>query len=217
MQGENDELIMPNQFLDIAERYGLASRIDRWVIEETFNWLNATNEHEGRAEFVNINLSGVSIGDDDFLAFIEKMTRTLDIPTTYVCFEITESASMGEHAMRFLVRLKELGYKLALDDFGTGFSSFGYLESLPVDYIKIDGLFVRDMMYNQSHWAFVKSIHDIGSFMGKKTVAEYVECADSLSLLKAIGVDFAQGYQIARPTAMARYATSKPVTEPEYS
>ena len=200
MLDENNEITMPGQFLDVAERYGLAPRIDRWVIEETFRWLNDTYQSEGCAEFVNINLSGVSIGDENFLDMIENLT--LHIPASHVCFEITESSAMGKHAKPFLLRLKELGYQLALDDFGTGFSSFGYLESLPVDYIKIDGLFVRDMAQNEAHREFVKSINDIGKVMGKKTVAEYVECANSLSLLKAMGVDFAQGYQIARPSPM---------------
>ena len=204
MLGDNDELIMPSQFLDVAERYSLAPRIDRWVIEETFRWLNATNERDGCAESVNINLSGVSLSDSDFLGVIEQLTPSLDVPTSNVCFEITESASMGKHAKKILFRLKDLGYQLALDDFGTGFSSFGYLESLPVDFIKIDGLFVRDMMHNQSHLEFVKSINDIGKVMGKQTVAEYVECSESLSLLKSIGVDFAQGYQIAQPSPMVR-------------
>lgn len=199
---ESNELIMPGRFFNVAERYSLAPRIDQWVIEETFRWLNSTYEIEGYAEFVNINLSGVSIGDKNFLDTIEKLTLTLHIPASNVCFEITESSAMGKHAKPFLHRLKELGYQLALDDFGTGFSSFGYLESLPVDYIKIDGLFVRDMAHNQAHREFVKSINDIGKVMGKKTVAEYVECLDSLSLLKTMGVDFAQGYQIARPTPM---------------
>ena len=216
MSGDDNEPVLPGRFLDVAERYGLASRIDKWVIEATFRWLNATCKHERRQEHVNINLSGMSIGDNDFLTDIENLTLTLDIPTTNVCFEITESASMGRHAIAFLRRLKELGYQLALDDFGTGFSSFGYLESLPVDYIKIDGLFVRDMINNQSHGAFVKSINDIGKVMGKQTVAEYVECPASLSLLKAIGVDFAQGYQIARPSPMAVYSATDQVVELQY-
>ena len=202
MLDDNDRIVMPGQFFDIAERYSLAPRIDRWVVEETFRWLNAVHANLGSAEFVNINLSGVSIGDNDFLDAIEEMTLVLNIPTSNVCFEITESASMGKYAKTFLLRLKEMGYQLALDDFGTGFCSFGYLESLPVDFIKIDGLFVRDMVHNQSHREFVKSINDIGKLMGKQTVAEYVECPETLSLLKAMGVDFAQGHQIARPSPL---------------
>ena len=211
MLDDNDKLIMPGQFLDVAERYSLAPRMDRWVIEQTFAWLNTTYELEGRAEFVNINLSGVGIGDNDFLEVIEKLTLTLDIPSSNVCFEITESAAMGKHAKQFLHRLKDLGYQLALDDFGSGFSSFGYLESLPVDYIKIDGLFVRDMARNQSHREFVKSINDIGKVMGKKTVAEHVACSESLAMLKEMGVDFAQGYQISLPSPMVTDVAFRPL------
>lgn len=203
MVGLNQEMISPGDFLDIAERYALSPRIDRWVIEQTFEWLNAMFEADGHAEFVNINLSGVSIGDEDFLKHIEKLTLTLNIPTSNVCFEITETSVVGKHAREFLIRLKELGYQLALDDFGIGFSSFGYLESLPVDYIKIDGLFVRDIECNSIHREFVRSINDIGKLMGKQTIAEYVENQESLSVLKSIGVDFAQGYHIAKPSPIS--------------
>lgn len=200
MSDNNGELIAPSLFLDVAERYQLAARIDKWVIEETFTWLNAMHEQNGRADNVNINLSGMSIGDKKFLVHVEKLTHSLQIPTNNVCFEITEGAAIGKHAREFLLRLKELGYRLALDDFGSGFSSFDYLENLPVDFIKIDGFFVRDMALNKVHHEFVKSIHGIGKSMGKQIVAEYVENAEVLSLLKDIGVDYAQGYYIARPS-----------------
>lgn len=123
---------------------------------------------------LNINLSGLSVGDIDFLNYLELMTEELQVDTRAICFEITESAAVGPQAREFLTRLKELGYQLALDDFGTGFSSFGYLESLPVDYIKIDGLFVRDIDTNKTHQEFVKAISAVGKVMGKTIVAEFV-------------------------------------------
>jgi Amt family ammonium transporter len=202
MPGDNNQLLAPSLFLDVAERYHLAARIDKWVIEETFAWLNAMHERYGEAENININLSGTSIGDDKLLAHVEKLTLSLEIPTENVCFEITESAAIGKHAREFLIRLKQLGYQLALDDFGSGFSSFGYLENLPVDFIKIDGLFIRDMATNMVHHEFVKSINDIGKVMGKQTVAEYVADAEVLNLLRDMGVDYAQGYHVARPSPM---------------
>jgi len=146
--------IGPDNFLEVAERYRLSPRIDAWVIKTTFNWLNHNFNTRRSIEDVNINLSGVSIGDHDFLNELEHLTLTLKIPTHHVCFEITETAAMGKHARSFLVRLKALGFRLALDDFGTGLSSFAYLESLPVDFVKIDGLFVQDMSRNRTHREF---------------------------------------------------------------
>lgn len=196
------QALAPSIFLEVAERYALASNIDRWVIEHVFQWLEENITIMEHLCCININLSGRSVGDPDFLRYIERMTLRLPVDTWRICFEITETATVGENALEFLLRLKELGYQLALDDFGSGFSSFGYLESLPVDYIKIDGLFVRDMENNKAHREFVKAIHTVGKAMGKTTVAEYVENRQTLDILKSLGVDYAQGYHIARPKAL---------------
>jgi diguanylate cyclase (GGDEF)-like protein len=200
MIDNNDQVVSPGQFLEVAERFALASKIDRWVIEHVFSWLEKNADSMAQLNCININLSGRSVGDKDLLHYIEQMTSLLPVDTCRICFEITESAIVGENAREFLFRLKELGYQLALDDFGTGFSSFGYLESLPVDYIKIDGLFVRDIDTNKTHYEFVRAIEAVGKAMGKKTVAEYVENQQSFEILESLGVDYAQGYYIAQPT-----------------
>jgi len=214
MIGPDGALIAPGEFFDVAERYSLAPRIDRWVIDRSFQWLNANHTWLGREELVNINLSGVSIADPDFLVYIEKLTQTLLVPTANVCFEITETAAAGQRAQQFIVRLKELGFRIALDDFGMGFSSFGYLESLPVDYIKIDGFFVSDIEHNRVHREFVRAINDIGKVMGKQTVAEYVDTRECLSMLRRMGVNYAQGYHISKPTPMTMPEPGETISKP---
>jgi len=195
-------VLPPGNFLEIAERYALAPRLDRWVIDHVFDWLKVNSVWANELNGININLSGRSVGDPELLSYIEFATRALPVDTRKICFEITETAVVGEHAMKFLERLKELGYQLALDDFGAGFSSFGYLESLPVDYIKIDGLFVRDIDQNQAHLEFVKAIDTVGKAMGKKTVAEYVQNQASVDILQTLGIDYAQGYYIGEPAPL---------------
>ena len=202
MIDEDGQILAPHQFLDVAQRYSLAPRIDRWVVNQAFAWVNHNAHLLDSMDCLNINLSGLSVGDIDFLNYLELMTEELQVDTRAICFEITESAAVGPQAREFLTRLKELGYQLALDDFGTGFSSFGYLESLPVDYIKIDGLFVRDMDTNKTHQEFVKAISAVGKVMGKTIVAEFVGNEESRDMLRALGVDYAQGYHFARPTSL---------------
>lgn len=202
MIDDDGQVLLPGKFLDIAERYGLASRIDRWVVTHTFAWLNENSHSLDCFDCVNINLSGKSIGDSEFLQFLEEQTEQLSISTQLVCFEVTETTVVGDDATATLMRLKELGFQLALDDFGSGFSSFGYLEALPVDYIKIDGMFVRDIDTNSVHREFVKAINAVGNTMGKQIVAEFVENEASLAILHTLGVDFAQGYHIAKPSEL---------------
>ena len=197
---DNDgTVIAPARFLDVAEQYSLAPRIDSWVINKAFDWLSG---HGGRApdiDCLNINLSGKSIGNQDLLDLIRRRAERFEGDLSVVCFEITETAIVGNNAREFLLDLKALGFRIALDDFGSGFSSFGYLESLPVDYIKIDGIFVKDIDTNTTHQEFVKAINAVGKAMSKLTVAEFVENQESLSILRELGVDFAQGYHLSRP------------------
>ncbi len=199
MLDENGEVLMPGKFLDVAERYGLASKVDRWVVSSTFDWLNKNRHGLDVFDCININLSGRSIGDTVFLEFLERQTQKLQVPTNLVCFEVTETSIAGDNANAAVQRLRALSYQVALDDFGSGFSSFGYLEALPVDYIKIDGMFVRDIDHNPIHREFVKAINAVGKVMGKQIVAEFVENEASLKILHDLGVDFAQGYFIAKP------------------
>ncbi len=199
MLDEDGQVLMPGKFLDVAERYGLASKVDRWVVANTFDWLNNNRHRLDAFDCININLSGRSIGDTVFLEFLEQQTQKLEVPTHRVCFEVTETSIAGDNANAAVKRLRELAYQVALDDFGSGFSSFGYLEALPVDYIKIDGMFVRDIDQNPIHREFVKAINAVGKAMGKQIVAEFVENEASLNILGELGVDFAQGYHIAKP------------------
>ena len=204
MFGEGGERVSPQVILNVAERYSFAPKIDRWVVEQAFDWLNGHPEEFEHVDCLNINLSGRSVGDREFLRFLERQTLSLRADTSRVCFEITETAAAGACAREFILRLKELGYQLALDDFGTGFSSFGYLESLPVDYIKIDGLFVRDIDTNRTHHEFVKAISVVGQAMGKAVVAEFVSSDESARMLGELGIDYAQGVSPRPSVAVAR-------------
>ncbi|MFV2090743.1 MAG: EAL domain-containing protein, partial [Pseudomonadales bacterium] len=147
------------------------------------------------------NVSGHSINDETFPDFVLERFSKSQAPTGKVCFEITETAAIAnlDNAVDFMNRMKIIGCQFSLDDFGTGLSSYSYLRNLPVDFVKIDGVFVRDIANNPADYAVVRSINEIGHYMGKKTIAEFVENDDVLKLLRDIGVDYAQGYQIARP------------------
>ena len=204
MLDDNGKIQSPGMFLDIAERFSLAPRIDKFVIENTFKWLRQGQLGAQNDSLVNINLSGRSIGDAEVLSFIESISGKYNTPSSRVCLEITETAAVGKNARDFLIQLHDMGFKLALDDFGSGFSSFGYLESLPVDYIKIDGMFVRDLETNHAHREFIRAIDRVGKAMGKLTVAEFVENQASLDLLEEMGVDFAQGYHIHKPQELVK-------------
>jgi len=149
----------------------------------------------------SINLSGQSLGDDKFLPFVIDQFQRSGIDSSKICFEITETAAVASfsQANRFIQALKELGCKFALDDFGTGLSSFGYLKHFPVDYLKIDGSFVREILHDPIDREMVRSINEIGHLTGKQTIAEFAENAEIIQMLTDIGVDFAQGYGIAQP------------------
>lgn len=206
MLDDDGSVILPGAFLATAERYSLATDIDRWVVTNTLQWLHANSAVLDEIKLININLSGKTIGDESFLQHIEHLVSSLSIPPGAICFEITETAAVGDGALEFLLHLKDLGFMLALDDFGSGFSSFGYLEKLPVDYIKLDGRFVRDIDSNATHKEFVRAINAVGKVMNKLTVAEFLENAESLEVLRELGVDFVQGYHVARPEPLPDYS-----------
>ncbi|MEX0872981.1 MAG: PAS domain S-box protein [Aquisalimonadaceae bacterium] len=211
MRDEAGELVLPNAFLPAAERYNLASRLDRWVMLEALNWLAARPEHLRVLGTCSINLSGHSLGDEDFLDFVLMEIRNAKVPAEKLCFEITETAAIRNlsTATRFIRRLKDEGCRFALDDFGSGLSSFAYLKNLPVDYLKIDGVFIQDILDDPIDLAVVKSINDIGHVMGKQTIAEFVESVEIMERLKQIGVDFVQGYAIAAPASLASLISPK--------
>jgi diguanylate cyclase (GGDEF)-like protein len=203
MIDENGAIVEPMAFIPIAERFGMMPAIDRFVISTSFEEIASIIACEGPvvAHRWTINLSGTSLGEDDFLAFVRSQFETFGVPPAAVCFEITETAAIASfaRATHFIQELKRLGCGFALDDFGSGFSSFGYLKHLPVDYLKIDGVFVRDIAGDPVDRAMVEAINKVGQIMGIATIAESVETDETLAILQAIGVDYAQGFRISRP------------------
>jgi diguanylate cyclase (GGDEF)-like protein len=200
--------ILPGRFLPAAERYRLIGQIDQWVIRNTFDRLAEHPERLDRIEMCSINLSGMSLDDPVVLELIAQgLEYTGGFPAHRICFEITETEAVThlETAARFLKRLRALGCRFALDDFGSGVSSFGYLKSLDVDLIKIDGLFVRGVAHDPMDLAIVRSINDIAHEMGKLTVAEFVESREILHIVRRIGVDYVQGHAIGRAEPLSRF------------
>jgi len=202
MIDEDGNIIPPGSFIPAAERFGLMSSIDRWVIEHVFFMIRqAINEKEWIPCHFAINLSGQTLSDAESLNFIVNQLSKHNIPQGMIGFEITETAAISNlsSANTFITKLKSVGCKFSLDDFGSGLSSFAYLKNLPVDYLKIDGAFVKDMVDDPIDYAMVQSINQIGHVMNLQTIAEFVENDDILDALKDIGVDFAQGYGINKP------------------
>jgi diguanylate cyclase (GGDEF)-like protein/PAS domain S-box-containing protein len=200
LQGDGGEIVEPDTFIPAAERYGLITSIDRWMVSSALGHLAEHSQGPPDWRFA-INLSGLSLSDQSFLEFVVKQFRRTRVPAHRILFEITETAAIGDlaRAMRFMSVLKEMGCRFVLDDFGKGLSSFGYLKNLPVDYVKIDGEFVRDLAQDRIQQALVTSINDIGRVMGLRTIAEAVETNETLDALRRIGVDFVQGYLLDRP------------------
>ncbi|MEE8234072.1 MAG: EAL domain-containing protein, partial [Gammaproteobacteria bacterium] len=201
MVDEQGKHIPPGAFLPAAERYNLINLIDRWVITSAFQTLKDHSDFNNHNSFFSINLSGQSLADLGMLDFIVDQLQVHEIRPEQVCFEITETAAIANLSMAigFISTLRELGCRFALDDFGSGLSSFGYLKNLKVDYLKIDGMFVKDMVDDPIDHAMVKSINEIGHIMGIKTIAEFVENDEIKGMLREIGVDYAQGYGVSMP------------------
>ena len=198
----NGEMLRPGQFMPAAERFGLMPQIDRWVIKHFFSYLQRNSDLNNRDVMYSINISGQSLCQESFLEFVYRCLCRGNVNPEIICFEITETVAITNFSVvtRFIHRVHELGGKFALDDFDTGMSSFGYLQELPVDFVKIDGLFVHDMDKNPVHEAMVRSINDISHVLGKRTIAEFVEREAVFDQLQALGVDYAQGYLHGRPT-----------------
>lgn len=205
MVNETGELISPGAFIPVAERFGLMPEIDRWVVEKVLSSYSQYFSNVKRSGYnsvvFSINLSGASLADPGLGLFILEKLEKYRVPPHCICFEITETAAVTliDNARQLIEQLKSAGCSFMLDDFGTGMSSFGYLKTLAVDYIKIDGLFVKDILDDPIDCAMVKSINEIGHILGLKTVAEYVESSSVLDRLSDIGIDYAQGFGIAEP------------------
>ncbi|NQE32902.1 EAL domain-containing protein [Microcoleus asticus] len=202
MLDENGEIVAPNEFIPAAERYGLITKIDCWVIETFFsNYHNLSGQQVLTDGLYTINISGASISNNQFMMFLIDQFPRYQIPPQSICFEITETAAIAnfEQARYFMSELKKIGCRFALDDFGSGLSSFAYLINLPVDYLKIDGTFVKNISHNLISQAIVEGFNGIAHAMNLKTIAEFVEDETILEKLQEIGVDYAQGYGIGHP------------------
>ena len=193
-------VVAPGQFLPAAERFHMASRIDRWVLREVFKWM-LDDGGSPDIETIAINLSGQSIGDRAFHRFVVQLLDEIPVDAHKLCFEVTETAAITNlaDATSFIQEMRRLGVRVALDDFGAGASSFGYLKTLPVDYLKIDGQFIRNIHTDTLDMAAVRCFHEVAQAIGVKTVAEFVETEAVMQTIREIGIDFAQGYLLHRP------------------
>ena len=202
LKGAHDEIITPGAFLPTAERFGLMTQIDIWVLKHALEKL-AEIQASGRRTTFTINISGQTLESDSFVTLLSRLLKKHQLDAHALIFEITETSAIEniEATKRLINELRALGCRFALDDFGSGFSSFHHLKHLPVDYIKIDGQFVRGMANDPTDRAIVTSINDIAHSFGKQTVAEFVEEAETLALLQSFGVDYAQGFYIAEAEA----------------
>lgn len=205
MRDESGRIVRPAAFLPAAERYKYATKLDRWVVDFAFQWLVKIPRLLDRLSMCSINLSGHSISGNDFLYYLLDQIERSSIPPSKLCFELTETATITNlvGATELIEELRSKGCRFALDDFGTGLSSFEYLKNLPVDFIKIDGQFISNIVEDSVNFTMVKSIHDIAKVMAKETIAEFVDSEAALATLREIGIDYAQGNIIAEPKPLS--------------
>lgn len=210
LKNSEDGVVGPDVFIPAAERYNLMPEVDQWVVRNAFEQLEFLLDKDQSLVF-SINLSGQSLCDTGFTEFMASFLPTTRIRPEKICFEITETAAISNlvEAMRLIEDLRKHGYHFALDDFGRGVSSFSYLKNLSIDYIKIDGSFIQDMSTDPLDRLLVRSIYDVAKLLGIQTIAEFVEDDETVRLLKEIGVDYAQGYGIARPAPLTRALLAK--------
>jgi Amt family ammonium transporter len=208
---EDGKIVLPGAFLPAAERYGMMARIDQWVVNNTLAWVG-DRLRQGRFDAtLSINLSGASLSDERFRQSLRAMLEHIQLPPASVCFEITETAAVANlsKVVHFIGEVKQLGCAFALDDFGSGLSSFAYLKNLPVDYLKIDGSFVKDIESDPIDLAMVQAINAIGHVMGLKTIAEYVSSEAILDRVREIGVDYGQGYHLGQPVPLTQLGDTR--------
>ena len=204
MLDEDGKLIPPGAFLPAAERYQLMPQLDAWVIRKAFQYMVESPNFLQSIHSVSINLSGQTLATQEILDLVVTQIQSTGVSAEKVCFEITETAAISNlnKAKEFIAAIRELGCKFSLDDFGSGLSSFAYLKNLRVDFLKIDGMFVRNIVTDSIDHAMVKSINEIGQVMGMQTIAEFVENDEIKGMLREIGIDYAQGYGIGHPEPM---------------
>lgn len=198
---QGDELVAPGAFLPAAERFGLMDKIDRWVVTTFVDYLERYPQKAEQLTQASLNLSGTSLAEEGFLKFLIEQISRPHVQPEKLCFEVTETAAITNitHARLFIEEIHAKGCRFSLDDFGSGMSSFGYLRQLPVDFLKIDGVFVRDLDSDPVHRAMVKAINEVSHAMGKQTIAEFVVSEQIMQILEEMGVDYAQGYFISEP------------------
>jgi diguanylate cyclase (GGDEF)-like protein/PAS domain S-box-containing protein len=204
LKNDDGNIVAPGVFLGAAERYNIMPQIDRWVLQHALTFFAENPDIVKQAAHFSINLSGQSLSDDTCYSFIEELLARTGVSPEKICFEITETAAISNfiRAGSFISAIRDLGCKFALDDFGSGMSSFAYLKKLPVDFLKIDGMFVKGILDDPIDMAMVRSINDIGHVLELKTIAEFVENGEILEGLADLGVDYAQGYHIAKPAPL---------------
>lgn len=207
MLGDDGEHILPGAFIPAAERYDLMPKLDRWILRHAFEHLAKNREEfdESLHRSYFINLSGATISEDNFASYVIEQLKAFALPPEIIGFEITETAVISNlvSALDFIAAVRQLGCKIALDDFGAGLSSFSYLKTIPADYLKIDGGFIRDILDDPMDHAIVDAINRIGHVAGLKTIAEYVETESIRLRLAEIGVDYAQGFAIEPPSPVS--------------
>jgi len=206
---EGGDIVRPGAFMPAAERYNLSPQVDRWVLDHVIQWFEDHPELLRQIELCSVNLSAVSLCDESFREYALNRLKSSGFARHKLCFEVTETAAISNlcRATDFIQSLRAVGCRFALDDFGSGLSSFAYLRNLPVDMVKIDGAFIRNIANNDTDRMMVKSICDIVSMMDKETTAEYVETAESLEVLRDIGVDFVQGFHLGTPAPLEQLGT----------
>jgi EAL domain-containing protein (putative c-di-GMP-specific phosphodiesterase class I) len=201
VQKEGGLVTLPSDFIRAAERNHEMQRVDRWVIKSVFSWISENQEKVDAADGFSINLSSNSLSDDGVLEFVLLQFSETMVPPAKIIFEFPESAAAANVSLTtdFVTTLKSYGCRFAIDDFGMADKSFSYLNSLAVDFVKIDGKLVVDILASQKDLAVVRSINEIGHLLGKQTIAEFVENDEILARIRDLGVDYAQGYGIEKP------------------
>jgi EAL domain-containing protein (putative c-di-GMP-specific phosphodiesterase class I) len=201
LKNEDGTLSSPVEFIESAERYGYMGLVDRWVVKEAFSWISKLMDSEKVVPNLSINLSGSSITDDRFMDYLLEQISEFGVGTSRLCFEITETGAISNlvKAADFVRAFRNIGCKFSIDDFGTGLASHNYLRELPVDYVKIDGTFIKEIDKNRTDYAMTRSINDLAHFLGQKTIAESVENTQIIEKLTEIGVDYLQGWGVGKP------------------
>ncbi len=212
LRNESGDVYAPGHFIPAAERFYMMPEIDRWVVTSLFRFLSESrNAIPNRRQLWSINLSGQTLSDDGFLAFVTRQLQAYGIPPEQICFEITETAAVThiDRAQQLLHSLRAIGCRFSLDDFGSGLSSFGYLKSLPLDYIKIDGSFVRDVVQDKTSEAVVSSIIHLGHELGIQVTAEWVENEAVKEKVESLGIDFVQGSTAGEPLEIGEWLRAR--------